>query len=177
MVTTLVATTPRLVLRPVAEEDAEPTAALVTADVSENLLSWEYPTTAEQVIERVRTAQEKVERRQAVNWAILRREDQQLVGWIRIARVRGGLGSIGYWLGGEFRGQGYMREAASSVIKMASDYLSLNTIRADVFPDNKASIAVLEALAFRGCGSRTVHSANKGTQVKVCRYRRDLTFD
>jgi ribosomal-protein-alanine N-acetyltransferase len=173
MLTTLVATTPRLVLRPVAEEDAEPTAELVTPDVSESLLSWDYPTTAEQVIERVRNAQDKIERRLAVNWAILRKEDHQLLGWIRIAKVRGGLGSMGYWLGSKFRGQGYMREAASHAIAMASAFLSLEAIRADVFADNKASIALLEALAFRRCPRRS-HSARTGWEKKLCRYRRDL---
>src|SRR5205085_5843775 len=168
----LVAKTPRLILRPVIEEDAESTVELVTADVSESLLSWHYPTSGDQVVERVRKARDEIERGKAVNWAILRREDQRLLGWIVIARVRGGLGSIGYWLGSQFRGQGYMREAASHAIAAGSAYLSLATIRADVFPSNKASIAVLEALAFRRCGLRRVKSARTGRQEKVCRYQR-----
>src|SRR6185295_12543674 len=140
------------------------------ADVSENLLSWDYPTSAEQVIERVRIATKKIERQQAITWAILRKADQRLLGWLVIARVRGGLGSIGYWLGSEFRGHAYMREAAAQAIAVGSDYLSLDAIRADVFPTNASSIAVLVALQFRRCGSRRVKSARTGKLEKVWRY-------
>jgi len=164
-------------LRPVTDGDAEPTAQLVTADVSENLLSWDYPMTPEQLMERIRTAQEELGCCQTVNWAILRKEDEQLLGWVRMARVRAGLGSIGYWLGSEFRGQGYMSEAAAAAIAMASEYLSLKTIRADVFPSNKASIAVLEGLDFRRQGSRRVHSARFGRRLTVWRYCRDHAPD
>jgi [ribosomal protein S5]-alanine N-acetyltransferase len=177
MFQSLIATTPRLKLRPVTEEDAEPTAGLVTVDVSENLLSWHYPTSTEQVIERVRKAHDAIEQHQAVNWAILRREDQRLLGWIVIGRVRGGLGSIGYWLGRQYRGHGYMREAASHAIPIGSAYLSLETIRADVFPENKASIAVIEALGFRRCGKRRVMSVRTGRHERVCRYRRDAATE
>ena len=169
----LIATTPRLLLRPVIEDDAAPTAEMVTADVSENLLSWHYPMSSEQVTERIRKAHHDLERGKAVTWAILRRQDQRLSGWIVVARVRAGLGSIGYWLGAEFRGQGYMREAASQAIPAGSAYLSLDAIRADVFPSNAASIAVLEALGFRRRGLRQVKSVRTGRRETVCRYRRD----
>ena len=177
MLESLVATTPRLVLRPVIEDDARATAELVTIDVSESLLTWPYPMSTEQVIERVRKAHERIERRQAVNWAILRKKDQHLLGWLVIARVRARLGSIGYWLGSQFRGEGYMREAASHAIAIGSDYLFLEAIRADVFPNNKASIAVLEALGFRRGGLRRVTSVRTGKQETVSRYRLELATE
>lgn len=174
MAETLVVHTPRLLLRPVVEEDAQATAEIVTRDVSDNLLTWPYPCSAEQVAGRVHEAQSRLNAGKAVTWAILRREDERLMGWLVVATSRGAAGKIGYWLGSQFRGQGYAREAAGCAIAIARDHLSLRVIRADVFPANKASMNVLDALHFRRCGAGRATSTRTGKDEKVYRYRLDL---
>ena len=56
---------------------------------------------------------------------------------------------IGYWLGEDFWGKGYMTEAALQVIHYASEELHLTGLWASVYKENIASQRVIEKCSFR----------------------------
>jgi RimJ/RimL family protein N-acetyltransferase len=97
-------TTERLILRPVEDADAAATASLVTGDIAANLLTWPSPMSCAQALARIRESKDKLERRDAVNFAIIRKSDGQLMGWLGLFCVESGTARLGYWLGVEFRG-------------------------------------------------------------------------
>jgi [ribosomal protein S5]-alanine N-acetyltransferase len=76
----------------------------------------------------------------------------KLVGGITLANIRHGVaqsGQIGYWIGEQFAGQGFMLEALGLVSRFAFDTLRLHRIEAACIPDNKRSIRVLEKAGFQ----------------------------
>ena len=55
---------------------------------------------------------------------------------------------LGYMLGVNFTGSGYMNEAAAIALEFAFDDLKLHRVEANVQPSNKSSIAVLRRNGF-----------------------------
>jgi [ribosomal protein S5]-alanine N-acetyltransferase len=141
-------TTPHLCVRPVAEEDAEPTAALVTPDVADNLLTWPSPMSAGQALARIRECATLQEERRAVNFAILLRDRGQLIGWVGLKLGDDGPPRLGYWIGTAFRNAGLMKEAARCAVPAGAAFLGASSVDALVLPENAASIAVLKHAGF-----------------------------
>ena len=141
-------TTQRLVLRPVAIDDAPATAPLVTPDVAANLSTWPSPMSLEQVIDRIRKSEQARAERTAIDFAIIRRFDRELLGWIGLAVTAEQTARLGYWLGTEHRGRGLAREAAAVAVPAGAAFLGVRLIKAQVLTGNRASIALLEAIGF-----------------------------
>ncbi|MEP4486404.1 MAG: GNAT family N-acetyltransferase [Halioglobus sp.] len=82
-------------------------------------------------------------------YAIQRHGEEAVIGMCGLIK-RDALSGIdlGYALFPEARRQGYAREAAARVVEQARVNLKLETVLAIVDPTNKASIQLLEALAF-----------------------------
>lgn len=64
---------------------------------------------------------------------------------------------IGFWLGKEFRGNGFANEALRSFIDTMFDLTDIQKIFARVFSDNKASIKTLEGCDFKQEGEFVDH--------------------
>ena len=82
---------------------------------------------------------------------IFRRSDDALVGGLTLANVRRGVaqaGSLGYWMGAPFAGQGYMTEAVRALVPFAFGPLRLHRLEAACIPTNAASIRLLEKSGF-----------------------------
>ena len=83
-----------------------------------------------------------------------KREDGKegaLVGGISLSSVERGIaqmGTLGYWMGMPYAGQGYMREAAGLVCAFAFDTLLLHRLQASCLPNNEPSINLLRRLGF-----------------------------
>ena len=85
-------------------------------------------------------------------FAIVRANDDMLVGGISLSNVRRGVtqtASLGYWLGQRHVGHGFMADAVAAIIPYAIYGLRLHRIEAATLPDNTASIRVLERNGFR----------------------------
>lgn len=77
--------------------------------------------------------------------------DGAIAGAINISQIiHGSFKSayIGYYLGAGFTGKGYMTEAVELILRYAFRTLKLHRIEANVQPQNKPSIAVLERNGF-----------------------------
>ncbi len=87
-------------------------------------------------------------------WAIVRKADQRLIGtigyhkWVK-AYSRA---EVGYDLGPDYWGQGYMSEAFREVIRHGFEGMGLHRIEALVYVGNDASIQLLKRMGFQQDG-------------------------
>ena len=94
---------------------------------------------------------------------IFRKSDNVLVGGLTLANIRRGCaqaGSLGYWMGAPYAGQGYMTAAVTTVLPFAFGTLRLHRVEAACIPGNDASIRLLgeHRLPARGlCPAIPVH--------------------
>ena len=78
--------------------------------------------------------------------------DQALVGAITLSNVRRGVaetGTLGYWIGQKFAGQGLGTAAVRAMVAWAFEDLNLHRVEAACVPDNAASRRVLEKAGFQ----------------------------
>ena len=88
----------------------------------------------------------------AYAFLIFRSDDNALVGGLTLANIRRGVaqaGSIGYWTGAPFAGQGYMTAAVRALIPFCFQTLRLHRLEAACIPGNTASIRLLEKTGFK----------------------------
>jgi ribosomal-protein-alanine N-acetyltransferase len=77
---------------------------------------------------------------------------ETLVGGITLSNIRrraAQFANLGYWMGHDFAGKGYMSEAVGLVVAYAFDSLSLHRVHAAFLPHNQASRRVLEKNGFK----------------------------
>ncbi|MGB3271564.1 MAG: GNAT family protein [Xanthobacteraceae bacterium] len=82
---------------------------------------------------------------------IFREIDRALIGGVTLANVRRGIvqaGTLGYWIGEPFAGQGYMTAALRALIPSLFGQLHLHRLEAACIPTNGASISVLQKCGF-----------------------------
>ncbi len=84
-------------------------------------------------------------------WIFHRHGGSELIGDISFSNiVRGALQScfVGYKIGRDFTGNGYMTEALEQAVAYAFDDMKLHRIEANIVPTNGPSIRVVEKLGF-----------------------------
>ncbi len=94
---------------------------------------------------------ERCHRDTTVCFFICRRTDGMILGYVSLSEiVRGGFQSayLGYHMGAEFAGQGYMTEAIALVLRYAFAKLKLHRVEANIQRDNVASIALVKRAGF-----------------------------
>ena len=156
--------TERLRLRCVRPDDAAQVSGLMTPAVSRWLASWPVPFTPEMAAERIAAAREAAGMGKLLPFAIERRFDGVLLGWTSVTRDAKDdrRGALGYWLGEEHHGCGYMREAAAVVVAAGFSRLDLEVIEAGSQPGNVAAFAVLRGCGMTPTGGRTVFAPARG---------------
>ncbi|MEM7098267.1 MAG: GNAT family N-acetyltransferase [Pseudomonadota bacterium] len=83
--------------------------------------------------------------------AICRTSDQRIVGAVNInSIVRGSFlsASLGYYVGAEFQGQGYMKSGLTQVVNYATQTLGLHRLEANIQPENVRSQKLVERCGF-----------------------------
>jgi ribosomal-protein-alanine N-acetyltransferase len=95
--------------------------------------------------------QEGFRQQTLLKWGIARRTDDALIGTTTLYNLdfSNRRAEMGYALGREHWGQGYMAEALQALLAYCFDVLDLRRIEADVDPRNAASIQTLERLGFQ----------------------------
>src|SRR5690606_21360271 len=79
-------------------------------------------------------------------------QEQHLLGGISLSNIRKGAaqaGTIGYWMGVRYAGQGVMFDALQCVIPFAFSTLRLHRLEAACIPGNKRSVRLLEKAGFQ----------------------------
>lgn len=84
-------------------------------------------------------------------WGVALKESDSVIGTCTLAHLdwRNRRGEIGFALRRDCWGQGYMQEAARTVLTHAFTTLDFHRVEADVDPRNAASIKLLERLGFQ----------------------------
>ena len=82
-------------------------------------------------------------------FAITRRDGGLLLGAISLVNIADGTAELGYWLGVDGWGHGYMTEACREILRFAAEDLRLRRVEARVLARNPASGRVLEKVGLR----------------------------
>ncbi|NQE65151.1 GNAT family N-acetyltransferase [Caulobacter sp. RHG1] len=143
-------------LRPPRPQDHRPWATL-RARSRDFLEPWE-PTWPENDLSRgafrarLAAYAREIEMGDAYPFFIFRREDDALIGAVRLFHVRRGVaqtGTIGYWIGQPFTRQGHMADAVETLIRFSFQGLGLHRLEAACMPENDASASLLMKCGFR----------------------------
>lgn len=146
----------RVMLRPPVLDDYAEWAAL--REISRAyLVPWEPIWPADDLSRpafRRRLKRYAQEMREDTGYAlfIFQNEDSALIGGLTLSNIRRGVAqacTLGYWMGQPYSGQGYMREAARSVVPFVFDQLGLHRLEASCVPNNEPSKAVLRYAGFQ----------------------------
>ena len=106
--------------------------------------------------ERVKQAKMLAKQNEAFQFFIFAKGGSEFLGGITLGNIRRGAaqtGEIGYWLGTEYCGKGYMRDAVRAVLKFAFLNLRLHRVEAACIQVNTRSIALLQHCGFQYEGS------------------------
>ncbi|MCK4870387.1 MAG: GNAT family N-acetyltransferase [Gammaproteobacteria bacterium] len=142
--------TKRLLLRVLDANDAAKVQMLANQQsIADQTIMIPYPYPdglASQWIAHLATMQ--VEGKQAV-FAITIKATGELIGVVGLViKDNGSVPELGYWLGVDYWGQGYMSEAVMAIIDYGFSELKLSKISALHFMQNAASGRVLEKCGF-----------------------------
>ena len=146
----------RIVLRPPISRDHAEWAA-VRRESQQFLTPWEPKWTADELERgawrlRLRRYREEITQGTAMPFLIFDKVTGRLAGGITLGNIRHGVaqsGQIGYWMGVNHAGKGFMHEAVLLVVQFGFETLRLHRIEAACIPDNQRSIRVLEKAGFR----------------------------
>lgn len=145
-----VITTPRLAIRLVREEDL-PSLLEMNADDSVTRYlpyeSWRGMADAQEWLGR---AAARLAAGEAWQFVIVQRASGRVIGSCLLFHfdLPNGRAEIGYLLGREHWGAGYMQEAAAALVDYAFGTAGLRRLEAEIDPRNEASARLLERLGF-----------------------------
>lgn len=131
--------------------------ARLRADSAEFLKPWEPLWTADELSRatfrsRIRSQTAQVAQGRSLPYFLFERRSDTLVGGLTVSNIRRGVaqaGTLGYWMGQAYAGQGYMREAVEAVCGSLHRSHGLHRIEAATIASNNRSIGLLEHCGFR----------------------------
>lgn len=143
--------TERLILRKMTRTDANSLFQFWSDDEVTKYMNMTSFINMEQALYMIDFLNDLYKNKEGIRWGIVRKEDNVLIGtcgfntWIK----RSSRGEIGYELGREYWGKGYITEALKEVLKFGFEETNLNRVEAFVVPEASRSIRVLEKLGFK----------------------------
>lgn len=157
--------TDRLLLRPLSPSDTERMHSFMADwNVARQTGSWPWPADRSFTANRCQTFEGEGDL-----WAIC--HDGDMVGTIGITRKDSEIPTIGYQMGAQWHGQGFVTEAARAAIAHAASHHRWSEIGATTWHDNPASDAVLRKLGFVQTGTSTAFATARGEDTTCRRYR------
>src|SRR5712691_7426801 len=147
--------TTRLILRPFTLGDARDVQRLAgDREIASTTLNVPHPYEDGMAEQWIGTHQEKYERGELVNFAIVRRADNALMGAIGLRiNSQHAHAELGYLLGKPYWNASYCTEAAQAVVAYGFEVLRLHRIHASYMTRNPASGRVMQKIGMRyeGC--------------------------
>lgn len=144
--------TRRLVLRKLNHVDAPSLYENVRhKEVSKWLTAVPYPYRKELALKFTLLAIRKFENKQAFIFGIgIKGKTKEPVGIISLEKVdhENKNAMLGYWLGRKYWGKGFMSEAVKGILIFGFKTLKLHRIWANVYPENSASVRILQKSGF-----------------------------
>jgi [ribosomal protein S5]-alanine N-acetyltransferase len=168
-------------LREISVSDAQAIANLMNYNISKNLYEVPDPYSIQDALAFINTSHNDFESLRALHFAIeykgmsdLRNNFPVFIGAISLKNIdlTNKKANLGYWIGEKYWGRGIATECIRLIINYAfsSSGLALREVIAYVFPENKASIRVLEKNGMKKKGEvNEYHELSK-------RYRTSLQY-
>ncbi len=140
----------RLLLRQITEDDVNEIFTLRSNSETMKYIPRPLTTNAEEALEHIKMLQDKIEKNEAINWAITLKENQKLIGIIGHYRIRWEhfRSEIGYMLLPEYRGKGITTEAIELTVDFGLSQMNMHSLEGVIDPKNTASARVLEKNGF-----------------------------
>lgn len=158
--------TPRLIMRPVSDDDLAELVDLALAGIHDPatmpfLVPWTDAPRAELIQSTLRHHWQSRAASTPGNWSVhlAVRSRGALLGTQEIAGTDFAITrtvSTGSWLGRAYQGQGYGTEMRCAVVDFAFDHLKATRARSSAFVDNPASLAVAEKVGYLTDGTVVV---------------------
>lgn len=151
--------TQRLKLRELQKDDAKAIAQLANdKNVSRYLSSMPYPYTIEDAKEFMQSSKSDYTKGEKIDFKIIEKSSDKFIGMVGLdISVRHNHGTIGYWLGKEYWSNGYIPEAAATVLEFGFEVLKLHRISSHHLHPNPASGKVLQKIGLKYEGRRCEH--------------------
>ncbi len=162
----------RLVLRPFDLSDA-PRVQLLAGDRAVAATTKNIPHPYEDGMAEtwIGGHQERFEKGQLVNFAIVLKHGGELIGAIGLGlSLAQENAELGYWIGKPYWGRGYCTEAARAVLRYAFTELRLNRVHAHHWSNNPASGRVMQKIGMRHEGHLRQHAKKWGEFLDVEAY-------
>lgn len=137
--------TRRLILdAPVADDAPELQRLAGAREVADTTLAIPHPYELDHAIAWIEQQRKEVERGRAISFAV-RLPDRTLIGSVGLRDIdrEHQQAELGFWIGREWWGKGYAREAAAEVLRFGFEDLGLNRICAHHMVRNPAAGRVL----------------------------------
>ncbi len=149
--------TERLILRAFGLGDA-PEVQRLAGDkaIADGAINVPHPYEDGMAEEWISTHQAEFSSGHAVTFAIVLKDDGQLIGAIGLREItEDGRATLGYWVGKPYWNRGFCTEAATAVIDYAFAELGVVLIEASHLTNNPASGRVMQKLGMRYEGTQT----------------------
>jgi RimJ/RimL family protein N-acetyltransferase len=152
--------TDRLVLRPFKLSDAVDVQRLAGEfEIADTTLLIPHPYEAGMAEEWIRSHKEKITKKEALIFAIVIADTDQLVGSIEL-RINADHenAELGYWIGKPYWNKGIATEAAKAILKLGFVKLKLERIHAHYLSRNQASGKVMHKIGMQYEGTLRKHA-------------------
>lgn len=136
--------TERLFLRKLRLEDAKDMFEYTSSAKTCQYLTWGPHKEQGEAQAFICKALKKYEAAQEILWGIEEKQDQRLIGVVRIYEIERQTAKVSYVLNEWYTGKGYMTEAIGAVIQCCFDCLEMHTVFADYVEGNHPSKRVME---------------------------------
>lgn len=142
---------PRVALRWLTEADTGALYGIFSNPAV--MLYWSRPPMSDiaQAKKLVADIHEDFRAKRAFPWGVARLEDDRIIGTCTLFVINEpqGRAEIGYALGHDYWGNGYMNEALTALVDFAFGKLGMRRLEADIDPRNAGSLHAVERLGFR----------------------------
>jgi ribosomal-protein-alanine N-acetyltransferase len=142
--------TERLMLRNFTKNDANDLFKLRSDKKVMQFIDRPMATTVSDAADHINKIQEFLKNKYGITWAISLKNNKRLIGTVGLWRIihEHYRAEIGYMLHTDFHAKGIMHEAMKPVLDYGFNIMNLHSVEANVNPDNKASINLLEKNGF-----------------------------
>ncbi|WP_419902358.1 GNAT family N-acetyltransferase [Kiloniella sp.] len=166
------ATTARLKLRLFEDGDAIVISELMTPDVSRWLSSWPANITKQETLIKISKYRNDTMDKRGLTVAIIRLEDNCVIGSLSVGVKPDNtkVGVIGYWIGEQFQGKGYLGEIINCFVNDAFKYLGIKTLEAGAQLENHASFAMMRKMGMAPIGKKSLYVPSRDRDEEVLYY-------
>lgn len=152
---TVILHTNRLQLRPFSPGDAAVLFDRLTGDApGAYALGWQVHADAAETQAMLAQWQKEYENLLFYTWAVTGPDGESLIGMVQLHGVEKGKKDceLGFWMGRDFRGQGYTAEAVRAVLELALGTVGFGEVCALHFCGNAGAEGVLQKIGMRKRG-------------------------